>query len=552
MRKFGSMVCSALLFLGLTVGSSAVANAAQPSMTVTFIDCDQGDSILVESNGHRMLVDGGKAAHAQAVEDCLRSKSISTLDYVVASHPDEDHIGGLPQIYDRFQVNYSYYSPYKATTKCYKNYLSAIENEPGSAAENPAVDTRFQVGSATVQVLSDGTGAKNANDASLVLKVQCGTRSLLLTGDISSTVEQSLVDDGTDLQTDILKVAHHGSAGSSSASFLAAAAPKYAAISVGAGNSYGHPTAQALQRLQNVKAKVYRTDQMGTIQMQVNHSAIQTTTQKGSGAVCSHAKKKAMTKTVPATFNENGSVQTGTACTACGYSKITSVAKIAKVAPPKLSKTVYTYNGKVQKPAVTVKDSAGKQLKAGTDYTVTYPKGRKAVGRYGVQVKLKGRYKGTRTVNFTIKPKGTTVNKVTAGKKKITVTWKKQTSQTTGYQIQYSTSSNFKNAKTVTISKNSSTKKTVTGLKSGKKYYVRVRTYKTVKTGDKSAKYYSNWSKSKNTGSAKKSAPKGNTLYVSPTGKKYHYIKSCAGKHPIKTTLKEAKKNHTPCKKCAM
>ena len=137
-------------------------------------------------------------------------------------------------------------------------------------------------------------------------------------------------------------------------------------------------------------------------------------------------------------------------------------------------------------------------------------------------------------------------------KKKITVTWKKQTTQTTGYQIQYGTSSNFKNAKTVTVSKNSTTKKTITGLKNGKKYYVRVRTYKTVKTGHKSTKYYSAWSKSKNTGSAKKSVPKGNTVYVSPNGKKYHYIKSCAGKHPIKTTLKEAKKNHTPCKKCAM
>lgn len=296
MKKFGSIICSALLLLGLTVGSSAVANGAQPSMTVTFIDCDQGDSILVESNGHRMLVDGGKAVHAQAVEDCLRSKSISTLDYVVASHPDEDHIGGLPQIYNRFQVNYSYYSPYKTNTKCYKNYLSAIKSEPGSKAANPTANSRFQVGGTTVQVLSDGTGAENANDASLVLKVQCGNRSLLLTGDISSTVEQSLVNSGTDLQTDILKVAHHGSAGSSSASFLAEAAPKYAAISVGAGNSYGHPTAQALQRLQAVKAKIYRTDQMGTIQMQVQNSGIQATTQKGSAAVCKHRTTKKVTK----------------------------------------------------------------------------------------------------------------------------------------------------------------------------------------------------------------------------------------------------------------
>ena len=86
-------------------------------------------------------------------------------------------------------------------------------------------------------------------------------------------------------------------------------------------------------------------------------------------------------------------MQTSAVCASCGYTKVTSAAKIAKVSAPKLAKTVYTYNGKVQKPSVTVKDSTGKPLKAGADYTVNYPKGRKAVGRYGVQVKLKGKYK---------------------------------------------------------------------------------------------------------------------------------------------------------------
>lgn len=166
-----------------------------------------------------------------------------------------------------------------------------------------------------------------------------------------------------------------------------------------------------------------------------------------------------------------------------------------------------------------MKDSTGKPLKAGADYTVNYPKGRKAVGRYGVQVKLKGKYKGSRTVYFTVKPKGTSISKVTGGKKKITVTWKKQTAQTTGYQIQYSTSSNFKNAKTVTVSKNSTTKKTITGLKNGKKYYVRVRTYKTVKTGHKSTKYYSNWSKAKNTGNAKNRRQRGIRCMFRPSVK---------------------------------
>lgn len=553
MKKISSLFCAALLTLWLTVGGAAAAYGAEQGMTVTFIDCDQGDSILIESNGKAMLVDGGKAIHAQAVEDCLLRKRIRTLEYVVASHPDEDHIGGLPQIYDRFQVNYSYYSPYKAATKCYQKYIDAIQTEPNSAYANPGTDTEFQVGCAGVQVLSDGVGAGNANDASLVLKVRCGSRSLLLTGDISSGVETRLVEDGKDVQADILKVAHHGSAGSSSTVFLNAAAPKYAAISVGADNSYGHPTAQALRRLQATGAKLYRTDQMGTIQMQVTAGGVTATTEKGSATACLHTVTNTIKKTTPATFQANGSTVHYSICAVCGHQVKTGSVKIPQVAAPKLSKSVFNYNGKAQKPTVAVQDATGKQLKYNTDYTVRYANGRKTVGRYGVQIQLKGKYKGTRTVYFTIRPKGTAVSKVTAGKQKITIAWKKQTAQTTGYQLQYSTSSNFKKAKTITVGKNTAVKKTVAGLQKGKHYYVRVRTYKVVKAGDKTTKYYSAWSKAKRTDKAvKRATPVGNTVYVSPTGKKYHYTKACAGKHPIKTTLSQAKKNHTPCKKCAM
>ncbi len=159
----------------------------------------------------------------------------------------------------------------------------------------------------------------------------------------------------------------------------------------------------------------------------------------------------------------------------------------------KLSKTSYTYNGKTQTPSVTVKDSKGKTLKKNTDYTVTYAKGRKNVGKYAVKITFKGKYSGSKTLYYTIKPKATSISKLTAGKKKFTVKWKKQTSQTTGYQIQYSTNKNFKSTKTVTVSKNKTTSKTISKLKAKKKYYVRIRTYKTVgKT-----KYYSSWSKAK-------------------------------------------------------
>ena len=198
------------------------------------------------------------------------------------------------------------------------------------------------------------------------------------------------------------------------------------------------------------------------------------------------------TVTKKASLTTNG-VKTYT-CKSCKATKTEAIPKASNI---KLSKTAYTYNGKVQKPSVTVKDSKGKALKNGTDYKISYPKGMKNVGKYTVKVTLKGNYNGSKSMTYNINPKGTSVSKVTAAKKGFKVTWKKQTTQTTGYQVQYSTSSKFKSAKTVTISKNKTTSKSVGKLSAKKKYYVRVRTYKTVKIGGKSVKLYSGWSKAK-------------------------------------------------------
>ncbi|MGN0532963.1 MAG: fibronectin type III domain-containing protein, partial [Eubacterium sp.] len=141
---------------------------------------------------------------------------------------------------------------------------------------------------------------------------------------------------------------------------------------------------------------------------------------------------------------------------------------------------------------VKVVGSNGKAISS-SNYTVTYASGRKYVGKYAVKITFKGNYSGTKTLYFYVKPKATSISSVTAGSKKFTVKWKKQATQTTGYQIQYSTSSKFSKAKTVTVGKNSTTSKTVSKLSGKKKYYVRIRTYKTVG----STKYYSAWSKAK-------------------------------------------------------
>lgn len=196
------------------------------------------------------------------------------------------------------------------------------------------------------------------------------------------------------------------------------------------------------------------------------------------------------TKTQKATASKDGKITT--TCTRCGTT--TKTAKIARVSKIKLSKTKYTYNGKKQTPSVTVKDSKGKELKVNTDYKVKLPSGRKNVGTYEVKITFKGsKYSGSKTLSYTINPKSTKLSKVSAKKKGFEAKWKKQSMQTNGYQIQYSTDSKFKSGnKTVTVSKNSTTKKTISKLKAKKKYYVRIRTYKTVGK----QKYYSDWSKS--------------------------------------------------------
>lgn len=160
-----------------------------------------------------------------------------------------------------------------------------------------------------------------------------------------------------------------------------------------------------------------------------------------------------------------------------------------------LKKTDYSYDGKVKTPSVTVKDSIGTSLKKDTDYKIQYPKGRKNPGVYTVTVGLCGNYSGRLTGSFTIRPKKTSLKKVTAKSKGMQVTWNKQKTQIDGYQIQYCTSGKFKGKtlKTATAKKNDTSKK-ISKLKGKQKYYVRIRTYKTVKVNGKSKKLYSDWS----------------------------------------------------------
>lgn len=208
--------------------------------------------------------------------------------------------------------------------------------------------------------------------------------------------------------------------------------------------------------------------------------------------VCSHVYQKIIT---PASVTVNGSIVEK--CRKCGVEKSRTV--IDAVTTAALSKNSYPYNGKVRKPAVAIKDKRGRTLKNGTDYTIILPKGMKNTGRYTVTIILKGNYKGTIKKTFDIVPKGTSISKITAKKKGFYIKWKKQSSQITGYEIACSTSRNFakKSTKTIKVKKKKAVSKSISKLRAKKKYYIRIRTYKTVKFNGRSIKLYSAWSKAK-------------------------------------------------------
>ena len=214
---------------------------------------------------------------------------------------------------------------------------------------------------------------------------------------------------------------------------------------------------------------------------------------KAQQTIAKKAHSYEQTSVTRATTKEDGKIYYK--CKNCTTTMSKSFAKIKEI---KLSETNFTYNGWTRKPSVTVKDNNGNKLKKGTDYTISYEKNSKAIGQYKVTVKFKGKYSGSVKKTYTISPKGTKLTGyIVKSKSQVQISWKKQSSKTDGYEIQYSTSSSYKKnaTKTIVVKKNSATKATIKSLKQNKKYYVRIRTYKNVKQNGKTVKVYSGWSK---------------------------------------------------------
>ena len=258
------LMCLLLCGCSAKQPSGVVSTPVQEQLWVHFIDVGQADSILLECDGKFALIDGGNAADGQAVAAYLAMEGVSKLDLVVATHPHEDHIGGLADVIEQIPVDTVWSSSIPSQTNVVRNFLKSVSKR-GLEIEQPAVGQVFTLGTSTITVLGPVKEYDDVNNLSLVLMVQHGNNRFLLTGDMEREAENDLVESGADLKADLLKVGHHGSESSTGYIFLREVMPKYSVISCGKGNSYGHPHADPLSRLEDAESIILRTDECATI-----------------------------------------------------------------------------------------------------------------------------------------------------------------------------------------------------------------------------------------------------------------------------------------------
>ena len=247
---------------GLATGNTGTSQAG--ALTVTWLDVGQGDAAVIQCGGQAMLIDGGKPEKSSYIYAWLQQHGLSYLDVIVATHVDADHIGGLSGALNYASVGTAYCPETTGTTETFQSFVKYLAQR-GKQITVPTEGETFELGGAQVQILGPLHSAEDSNDNSIVLKVSFGATSFLFTGDAERAEEQDLLNVGVNLQSTVLKVGHHGSDTSTSYPFLRAVAPQYAVISVGAGNSYGHPTEAVLSRLRDAGVTTFRTDMQGEI-----------------------------------------------------------------------------------------------------------------------------------------------------------------------------------------------------------------------------------------------------------------------------------------------
>lgn len=234
-------------------------------LEVHYIDVGQGDAILIKQNDKSMLIDAGDNAYGSRVVNYLKSNNIRRLDYIVGTHPHADHIGGMDDVINTFDIGKVIMPKVTHTSKTFEDVIVAIKNK-GLKITTPKVGDVYEIGNANFTILAPNSDSyNNLNNYSIIGRLVYGNNSFIFTGDAEKEAESETIANNQSLKSDVLKVGHHGSDTSTTQEFLNTVDPKYAVIQSGKGNKYRHPNDSTLEKLQNKSIDIYRNDLGGNI-----------------------------------------------------------------------------------------------------------------------------------------------------------------------------------------------------------------------------------------------------------------------------------------------
>ncbi|PMC82617.1 ComEC/Rec2 family competence protein [Anaerococcus hydrogenalis] len=249
-------------------------------LEINYIDVGQGNAVLIKSNDKTLLIDGGNRSNSSYYYNFIKNKNVKKIDYMIASHYDEDHIAGLISILENYEVSNVLCPNYKKDTKIYKSFKKSLKKSNANIVY-PKKGDEFNISDANIQILWPNEYKKGVdNDNSIVVKLRYGNMSFLFPADASTNVEDQLIYSGFNLKSDVLMLGHHGSKYSTSKQFLKEVDPKLAVISVGKNNRYGHPSSRVLKILNDKNIKILRTDKDGDISIKCDGKKIKITTKK--------------------------------------------------------------------------------------------------------------------------------------------------------------------------------------------------------------------------------------------------------------------------------
>ena len=285
MKKVRSIVVTVLMLLAAIIYAvffllEPAVDFAGGELTVTFIDVGQGDSILIQQGGNAILIDSGAFHTRERVISTLDSMGVTSLDFVIATHPHADHMGAMGVVIDTYDIGHVMMPYATNNTVAFERMLESIANK-NLRIERPVPGSTVVAGNIELEIVAPNSESySNLNNHSIITRLGWGDTSFLFTGDAEVLSENEVLENGFNISATVLDVGHHGSSTSTSENFLDAVNPEFAILSLAADNKYGHPHVEVMERLEARNIAVYRTDTMGTITLRSDGTNISIATER--------------------------------------------------------------------------------------------------------------------------------------------------------------------------------------------------------------------------------------------------------------------------------